>query len=81
MQIIINIPNKQLFEKILSLLSVFKSDGVEILTDNQNKQSQPHKNKNVEILSQIIDMKSPDSISVDEKTILDPHRELSRDIS
>ena len=33
MQIILNIPNKQLFEKILWLLNHFKNDGVEITTN------------------------------------------------
>jgi len=35
MQITLNIPNEQLFEKILWLVSRFKSDGVEIVTHIQ----------------------------------------------
>ena len=35
MQITLNIPNEQLFEKILWLLNRFKHDGVEIITNMQ----------------------------------------------
>jgi len=35
MQLTINIPNKQLFDKILWLLNSFKNDGLEIISDNK----------------------------------------------
>ena len=37
MQLTINIPNEQLSEKILWLLNSFKTDGLEILSFNENK--------------------------------------------
>ena len=42
MQITLNIPNEQLFEKILWLLNRFKNDGVEIVTSMQ-RVKQPQK--------------------------------------
>jgi len=35
MQLTINIPNKQLFDKVLWLLNSFKNDGLEIISDNK----------------------------------------------
>ena len=40
MQLIINIPNKQLFDKILWLLNSFKNDGLEIIS-NSKKNKEP----------------------------------------
>jgi hypothetical protein len=37
MQLTINIPNEQLFEKILWLLNSFKNDGLEIIENNREK--------------------------------------------
>jgi hypothetical protein len=39
MTITLNIPNEQLFEKILWLLSRFKNDGLEIITDRQRSKT------------------------------------------
>jgi hypothetical protein len=77
MQITLNIPNEQIFEKILWLLSHFKSDGVEIVD------IQKPKTKNIELekFKQIINTKSKNSIKVDDFLILNPHSELSSDIS
>ena len=82
MQITLNIPNEQLFEKILWLLNRFKNDGVEIIT-NMQKVQQPQKKRNEKLVKfeQIINMKSENSIKVDDFLILNPHSELSNDIS
>jgi hypothetical protein len=82
MQITLNIPNEQLFEKILWLLNRFKNDGVEIIT-NMQKVQQPQKKRNEKLakFEQIINMKSENSIKVDDFLILNPHSELSNDIS
>ena len=37
MQLIINISNEQLFEKILWLLNSFKNDGLEIIANSRDK--------------------------------------------
>ena len=82
MQITLNIPNEQLFEKILWLLNRFKNDGVEIITNMQKvKQPQKMKNEKLAKFEQIINMKSENSIRVDDFLILNPHSELSNDIS
>jgi len=78
MQITLNIPNKQLFEKIIWFLNKFKSDGVEIIINNK---SQNINNKNLDELEKIINAKSKNSIKLDKDSILNPHTELSRDIS
>jgi hypothetical protein len=82
MQITLNIPNEQLFEKILWLLNRFKNDGVEIITNMQRVQ-QPQKKRNEKLakFEQIINMKSENSIKVDDFLILNPHSKLSNDIS
>jgi len=80
MQITLNIPNEQLFEKILWLLNRFKNDGVEIITNMQRVQ-QPLKNKKLVKFEQIINTKSKNSIQIDDFLILNPHSELSNDIS
>jgi len=46
MTIILNIQNEQLFDKILWLLSRFKNDGLDIITDIQKNISTPTKSKN-----------------------------------
>jgi hypothetical protein len=77
LKIILNIPNEQLFNKIFWLLNHFKSEGVEITIKKQ-----PNKNdKNLDMFENIINHKSKNSIKVDSNTILNPHNELSRDIS
>jgi len=82
MQITLNIPNEKLFEKILWLLNRFKNDGVEIIT-NMKKVKQISKKKNYELnkFEQIINTKSKNSIQIDNFLILNPHSELSNDIS
>ncbi len=78
MQITLNIPNQQLFEKILWLVNRFKNDGVEIITHIQKeKEKSPQLNQ----FEQLIKMKSKNSIKVSENVILNPHNELSHDIS
>ena len=80
MQITLNIPNQQLFEKILWLVNRFKNDGVEIITyiqKNKEKEKSPQLNQ----FEQLIKMKSKDSTKVSENIILNPHNELSHDIS
>ena len=82
MQITLNIPNEQLFEKILWLLNRFKNDGVEIITNMQRVKQLPKKrNKKLVKFEQIINTKSKNSIQIDDFLILNPHSELSNDIS
>ena len=80
MQITLNIPNEQLFEKILWLLNRFKNDGVEIIT-NMQKAKTIEKNPQLKQFEQIINTRSKNSIKVDEAIVLNPHSELSNDIS
>jgi len=46
MTITLNIQNEQLFDKIMWLLSRFKNDGLEIITDIQKNISTPTESKN-----------------------------------
>jgi len=46
MTITLNIQNEQLFDKIIWLLSRFKNDGLEIITDIQKNISTPNEPKN-----------------------------------
>jgi hypothetical protein len=46
MTITLNIQNEQLFDRILWLLSRFKNDGLEIITDIQKNISTPTEPKN-----------------------------------
>ncbi len=46
MTITLNIQNEQLFDKIIWLLSRFKNDGLEIITDIQKNISTPIEQKN-----------------------------------
>ena len=46
MTITLNIQNEQLFDKIMWLLSRFKNDGLEIITDIQKNISTPIEPKN-----------------------------------
>ena len=80
MQITLNIPNEQLFEKILWLLNRFKNDGVEIIANIQR--AKPiEKSPRLQQFEQIINTRSKNSIKVDDSSILNPHSELSNDIS
>jgi len=78
MTITLNIPNEQLFEKILWFLNRFKSDGLEIITNNQNIKSD---NPLLKEFEEIINTKSKNSVIVSEDTIFNPYDELSHDIS
>lgn len=69
MTITLNVPNEQLFEKILWFLNRFKSDGLEIITNNENDT----KNAKLKQFEEIIGTKSKNSIRVDESVILNPH--------
>ena len=80
MQITLNISNQQLFEKILWLVNRFKNDGVEIITHLQEPKDK-EKNPQLNQFEELIKMKSKNSIKVSEHIILDPHNELSHDIS
>ena len=77
MQITLNIPNKQLFEKIIWFLNKFKGDGVEIIINNK---SQNINNKNLDELEKIINYNCKNSKKLDKETILNPHIDLSRDM-
>ncbi len=81
MIITLNIPNKQLFEKILWLLNCFKNDGVEIIIDEKKPNSISDNSVHIEKFKQVIAMKSKNSIKVEKHIILNPHNELSNDIS
>ena len=81
MQITLNVPNEQLFEKILWFLNRFKSDGVEIITNGEKSKSSHSNNPRLKQFEQIINVKSKNSIKVNENTVLNPHNELSNDIS
>jgi hypothetical protein len=78
MQIILKIPTQELFEKIIWFLNKFRSDGVEVIIDNK---SQNRNSKNLDELEKIINAKSKNSKVLDKDSILNPHIELSRDIS
>ncbi len=80
MQITLNIPNQQLFEKILWLVNRFKNDGVEIITHLQ-KPKEKEKSPKLNQFEQLIKMKSKNSIKISESIILNPHNELTHDIS
>ena len=80
MTITLQIPNEQLFEKILWLLNRFKHDGVKIVTNMQSVQP-INKNPRLIEFEKIINTKNNNSIRVDESIILNPHSELSNDIS
>jgi len=77
MTITLNVPNEQLFEKILWFLNRFKSDGLEIITSKESDK----KSAKLKQFEEIISKKSKNSISVDKSVILNPHKELSNDIS
>ena len=81
MTITLNIPNEQLFEKILWFLNRFKSDGLEIITNNQNNTNIKSDNPLLKEFEEIINTKSKNSVIVSEDTILNPYNELSHDIS
>ncbi len=81
MTIKLNIPNKQLYEKILWFLNHFKNDGLEIIIDEKDTTLSSIRNRRLEQFEQIINHKSKNSIKVDKNTILHPHNELSNDIS
>jgi hypothetical protein len=80
MQITLNIPNEQLFEKILWLLNRFKHDGVEIIT-NMQRTKPIDKNPRLKQFEYLINTKSKNSVKVSDNIILNPHSELSNDIS
>jgi hypothetical protein len=79
MTITLNVQNEQLFDKILQLLNIFKNDGLEIIANRQKILKVD--NSRLKHFEQIINTKSKNSIKVDEHIILNPHSELSDDIS
>lgn len=81
MRITLDVPNEQLFEKILWFLDRFKGDGVQIITNPEAPRENEKNNSRLKQFEQIVNMKSADSVKVDEQTILNPHTGLSNDIS
>jgi len=81
MRITLDVPNQQLFEKILWFLDRFKSDGVQIITNQEPFEENKVPSTRLKQFEQIINMKSVNSIKVNETMILNPHSELSNDIS
>lgn len=81
MRITLDVPNEQLFEKILWFLDRFKSDGVQIITNSEALKEDEKNNSRIKQFEQIVNMKSIGSVKIDEQTILNPHTELSNDIS
>jgi len=79
MTITLNVQNEQLFHKILQILNRFKNDGLEIITSR--KKELKVDNLRLKHFEQIINTKSKNSTKVDEQIILNPHNELSHDIS
>ena len=79
MQLTIEIPNEQLFNKVLQLLNIFKSDGLKII--NHNNTNNYIKNKKLQQFENLLNKKSNNSIVLDNNRILNPHNELSIDIS
>jgi hypothetical protein len=77
----IDIPNKQLSEKILWFLNHFKNDGVEITTINHHDKPISQHSQALDRLEKIVSTKSKDSVVLDNAIIVNPHTELSRDIS
>ena len=53
MQITLNVPNEQLFEKILWFLNRFKSDGVETVTNGEKSRSSHIDNPHLKQFEQI----------------------------
>ncbi len=76
MIITLDIPNKQLFEKILWLLNRFKNDGVKIIVNDQKNNSENKKNNYLKQFKEVTKTKSKDSIKISERIILSPHDEL-----
>lgn len=81
MRITLDVPNEQVFEKILWFLDRFKGDGVQIITNPEPSKENKVNNAKLKQFEQIINMKSANSIKVNEQIILNPHTELSNDIS
>lgn len=81
MTITLNVPNEQLFKKILWFLNRFKSDGLEIITNKQKNRPKSIDNPRLKQFEQIINTKSKNSVKISENIILNPHNELSNDIS
>ncbi len=81
MTITLTVPNEQLFEKILWLLNRFKNDGVDIVTNREKSSKQNRHNLRLKQFEEIINAKSKNSIKLDNSTVLNPHSELTNDIS
>ena len=81
MQLTINISNEQLFDKILWLLNSFKNDGLEIINHNFQNDYKQSENKKLKQFENLLNTKSKNAITLDKNNILNPHNELSNDIS
>ncbi|CAA6822136.1 MAG: Unknown protein [uncultured Sulfurovum sp.] len=81
MRITLDVPNEQLFEKILWFLNRFKNDGVQIMTiQRQSKKTDTNISK-LKQFEKLVNAKSKNTVKISEQTILNPHDELSNDIS
>jgi len=74
MTITVDVQDNSTADKILWFLENVKSEGLKIYTDNK-------KHKNIKDFEEIIDKKSDNAILLDKNVILNPHEELSSDIS
>lgn len=72
MTITLNVPNEQLFEKILWFLNRFKNDGVEIITNRQMSTPIDSDKPRLKQFEEIIDTKSKNSVKVNKNTIFNP---------
>ncbi|CAA6801337.1 MAG: Unknown protein [uncultured Sulfurovum sp.] len=81
MQVTINIPNEQLFEKIVWFLNAFKKDGLEIISSSSNHDREDIENKQLKDFENLLNIKSKNAVVLSSDTILNPHSELSNDIS
>ncbi len=73
MTITLDIPDEQSGEKVFSFLKTLEKDGVKVITTV--------KDDSLKEFDEIINYKSKNSILLDKDTILNPHEELSSDIS
>ncbi len=74
MTITIDIPDKKSSEKVISFLKTLEKDGVKIIKKSKKEEL-------LQEFDEIVKYKSEDSILLDQDSILNPHKELSSDIS
>ena len=84
MQITVNVQDSSIAEKIVWFLSTLKDKGVEIVSDMHKSYmlgSNHHDSDALSELDDLIKIKSKEATLVEVDTILNPHKELSSDIS